>query len=32
MDLKRKKDQILNGPANKGEGVRQDDIDALLKA
>jgi chemotaxis protein CheZ len=29
---KRKKDQILNGPANKGEGVSQDDIDALLNA
>ena len=29
---KRKKDQILNGPANEGEGVSQDDIDALLSA
>jgi chemotaxis protein CheZ len=27
---KRKKDQILNGPAMEGEGVSQDDIDALL--
>lgn len=27
---KRKKDQILNGPAQEGEGVSQDDIDALL--
>lgn len=27
---KRKKDLILNGPAMKGEGVNQDDIDALL--
>ena len=27
---KRKKDQILNGPALEGEGVNQDDIDALL--
>ncbi len=27
---KRKKDLILNGPANDGEGVSQDDIDALL--
>ncbi|GBE42273.1 MAG TPA: chemotaxis protein [Rhizobiales bacterium] len=27
---KRKEDQILNGPAKKGEGVSQDDIDALL--
>jgi chemotaxis protein CheZ len=29
---KRKKDQILNGPALEGEGVSQDDIDALLNA
>jgi len=29
---KRKKDQILNGPAHEGEGVSQDDIDALLNA
>ncbi len=29
---KRKKDQILNGPAHEGEGVSQDDIDALLRA
>lgn len=27
---KRKKDLILNGPAKKGEGVSQDDVDALL--
>ena len=27
---KRKKDQILNGPSKEGEGVSQDDIDALL--
>ena len=27
---KRKKDLILNGPAMKGEGVSQDDVDALL--
>lgn len=27
---KRKKDQILNGPAMTGEGVSQNDIDALL--
>lgn len=27
---KRKKDQILNGPAKKGEGVNQDDVDALF--
>ena len=29
---KRKKDLILNGPALEGEGVSQDDIDALLSA
>jgi chemotaxis protein CheZ len=29
---KRKKDQILNGPAHEGEGVSQDDIDALLNS
>ncbi|MHA1165108.1 MAG: protein phosphatase CheZ [Alphaproteobacteria bacterium] len=29
---KRKKDQILNGPALEGEGGSQDDIDALLNA
>lgn len=29
---KRKKDQILNGPAHEGEGVNQDEIDALLSA
>lgn len=29
---KRNKDQILNGPARDGEGVSQDDIDALLRA
>ncbi len=29
---KRKKDQILNGPAKDGEGVSQDDIDALLNS
>jgi chemotaxis protein CheZ len=29
---KRKKDLILNGPPKKGEGVSQDDIDALLSA
>ena len=27
---KRKKDQILNGPAHEGEGASQNDIDALL--
>lgn len=29
---KRKKDQILNGPAHEGQGVSQEEIDALLKA
>jgi chemotaxis protein CheZ len=29
---KRKKDLILNGPAMDGEGVSQDDIDALLNS
>ena len=29
---KRKKDQILNGPALEGEGVSQDEIDALLNS
>ncbi len=29
---KRKKDQMLNGPAKKGEGTSQDDIDALLNS
>ncbi len=28
--LKRKKEQILNGPSQEGKGVSQDDIDALL--
>jgi chemotaxis regulatin CheY-phosphate phosphatase CheZ len=27
---KRKKDLLLNGPAKTGEGVSQDDVDALL--
>ncbi len=27
---KRNKDQILNGPAKKGQGVSQDDVDALF--
>lgn len=29
---KRKKDQLLNGPAHAGKGVSQADVDALLKA